>query len=207
MDALVSRRLDAVDEANDAGRMARRDRQYKRPCGTGPDAGCQWSANGSIASGDGDLVQGAPLRPACKQHRAVEGHAGVVLEVGIVTGEAHDTGRFNERIDAITTTPGVAPGRITAGAAHGVGRGFAALEDRRIDAVIPPLKVSRGKEAQGFPGACFKCDARHDVVRCPARRALTPRNGTKSGQWYRAERRDGARCPLRTLCLPEGRLS
>lgn len=43
----------------------------------------------------------APLRPAYKQHTAVDDFAGVVVDVEIVTGEEHDTGRFDERLDAM----------------------------------------------------------------------------------------------------------
>ena len=42
------------------------------------------------------------------------------------------------------------------------------------------------------------------MVRCPAKKRLAPRNSTKSGRWYRADRRDCARCPLRARCLPRG---
>lgn len=146
----------------------------------------------------------APLRPAYKQHTAVDDLAGVVVDVEIVTGEEHDTGRFNERLDAIEVTLGVTPGRITADTIYGVGRVFAALEDRRIEAVIPPLRSPRRKGAQGFPTQRFKYDPHHNVARCPAKRRLTPRNSTKSGKWYRADRRDCACCPLKAQCLPRG---
>ncbi|RWR07664.1 transposase [Paenirhodobacter populi] len=110
-----------------------------------------------------------PLRlrcaPACKQHTAVEDLAGVVVDVEIVTGEEHDTGRFDERMDAIEATLGGAPARITADRLYGIGRIYAALEDRRIEAVIPPLRSPRAKAAQGFPTERFKFDPHHDVVR------------------------------------------
>ena len=57
----------------------------------------------------------APLRPACKQHTAVDDLAGVVVDVTpqaclwhdeIVTGEEHDTGRFTERLGVIEETLG-----------------------------------------------------------------------------------------------------
>ena len=100
----------------------------------------------------------ATLRPACKQHTAVDDLAGVVVDGEIVTGEEHDTGRIDERLDAIEVTLGVTPGRITADTIYGVGRDFAALEDRQIEAVIPPLRSPRRKGAQGFPTERFKYD-------------------------------------------------
>jgi transposase len=172
MDALVARHLDAVEEANDAERTARSSGKYKRLCRTDPDATMATSSK-------------APLRPSYKQHTAVDDHTGVVVDVEIVTGEEHDTGRLAERLDAIEATLGEAPDRITADAAYGVGRVYADLEDRQIAAVIPPLSVVRRKGAQGFPTERFKYDPHHDVVRCPAKKCLTPRNRTKSGRWYR----------------------
>ena len=191
MDGLVARHLDAVEEANDVERTARSSGKYKKLCATDPDATMATSSR-------------APLRPAYKQHTAVDDRAGVVVDVEIVTGEEHDTQRFEERLEVMETTLGAAPARVTADAAYGMGKVYTALETRQAEAVIPPAKVARRKGAQGFPTDRFKYDPHHDVVRCPARRRLTPRNATKSGRWYRADRRDCARCPLRAQCLPKG---
>lgn len=191
MDALVTRHLDAVEDVNDAERDARTSGKFKKLCRTDPDATMATSSK-------------APLRPACKQHTAVDDLAGVVVDVEIVTGEEHDTGRFTERLGVIEETLGATPDRITADTIYGVGRVFAALEDRQIEAVIPPLRAPRRKGAQGFPTERFKFDPHHDVVRCPAKKRLTPRNSTKSGRWYRADRRDRARCRLKAQCLPQG---
>lgn len=122
----------------------------------------------------------------------------------IVTGEDHDTGRFEERLDAIEDTPGAPPNRITADTIHDVGRVYAALEERRIEAVIPPIRAPRRKGAQGFATERFRFDPHHDVVRRAAKKRLTPRNSTKSGKWHRSDRRDCARCPLKAQCLPQG---
>lgn len=144
----------------------------------------------------------APRRPACKQHTAVDDLAGVIVDVEIVTGEEHGTGRFEERLEAIEATLGVAPGGITADRLSGIGRICTAPEDRRIEAVIPPLRSPRAKAAQGLPAGRFKSDLPHDVVRCPARKRLTPRDSSATGKRYRADRRDCARCPLKAQCLP-----
>jgi transposase len=191
MDALILRHLDAVEDASDAERDARKSGKFKKLCRTDPDATMATSSK-------------APLRPAYKQHTAVDDLVGVVVDVEIVTGEEHDTGRFEARLDAIEDTLGVSPDRITADTIYGVGRVYAVLEDRQIEAVIPPLRAPRRKGAQGFPTERFTFDPHHDVVRCPASRRLTARNSTKSGRWYRADRRDCARCPLKAKCLPQG---
>ena len=88
MDALVARHLDAVEETNDIERTARSGGKYKKLCRTDPDATMATSSK-------------ALLRPSYKQHTAVDDHASVVVDVEIVTGEEHDTGRFTERLDAI----------------------------------------------------------------------------------------------------------
>lgn len=71
------------------------------------------------------------------------------MDVAIVTGEEHDTGRFTERLDAIEEALGSPPDRITVDTIHGVGWAYAALEDRRIEAVIPPLPLA-AKERGAF---------------------------------------------------------
>lgn len=190
MDALVSRHLDAVEDANEAERDARTSGKFKKLCRTDPDATMATSSM-------------APLRPSYKQHTAVDDLEGVVVDVEIVTGEAHDTGQFEDRLDAIEATLAMVPDRITADAAYGVGKVYAVLEDRKIEGVIPPRPATRRAGAQGFATERFKYDPCHDVVRCPAKKRLTPRNATKSGRWYRADRRDCARCPLRAQCLPK----
>ena len=139
MDALVSRHLDAVEEANEGERTARTTGNYKKLCRTDPEATMATASR-------------APLRPCYKQHTAVDDHAGVVVDVEIVTGEEHDTGRFEERLDIIEETLGAAPERITADAAYGVGRIYAVLDDRRIEAVIPPMRAP----PQGSAGLSYR---------------------------------------------------
>jgi len=165
MDALVARHLDAVEDANDVERTARGGGKYKKLCRTDPDATMATSSK-------------APLRPSYKQHTAVDDHAGVVVGVTpqaclrhdeIVTGEEHDTGRFEERLEVMENTLGAAPARVTVDAAYGLGKVYTALQTRQADAVIPPAKVTRRKGAQGLPTDRFEYDPHHDVVRCPAR--------------------------------------
>jgi transposase len=189
MDALVDQHLDAVQDVNDDQREARTTGKHKKLCGSDPDATMATSS-------------GAPLRPSYKQHTAVDDHVGVVVDIEIVTGEEHDTGRFRERIDAMATTLGRRPGWITADKAYGTGQVYAALEDRETDYVIPSRKPVRRKDMQGFPVERFKYDAQKDRVRCPAGKTLSPRTTTKNGRWYRAARSDCAACPLKDRCVP-----
>lgn len=74
MDALVERHLDAVEHANEAERLSRATGRHKKLCRSDPDATMATASK-------------APLRPAYKQHTAVDDHCGVVVDVEIVTGE------------------------------------------------------------------------------------------------------------------------
>jgi hypothetical protein len=106
-----------------------------------------------------------------------------------------------ERLDAIADTLGHAPGVVTADAAYGTGKVYAALAVRGVEAVIPHRSPTRRSDAKGFPVARFRYDAKADVVRCPRKRILSPRTTTKAGRWFRARRADCAGCPLRARCI------
>lgn len=141
----------------------------------------------------------APLHPAYKQHTAVDDLAGVVVDIEIVTGEEHDTGRINERLDAIEVTLGITPGRITADTIYGVGRVFAALEDRRIEAVIPPLRSPRAPRGRrGSPPSVSSMIPKTtwpDVRRrsgCPPATARNPVSGIAPT--------DAIACPAPSRC-------
>lgn len=172
MDALIERHLDAADaaasEADESERLSRTTGKHKKLCRSDPDATMATASK-------------APLRPSYKQHTAVDDHAGIVVDVEVVTGEEHDATHVMERLDAIVETLDRPVGRVTADASYGIGRVYAALEERETGYVIPHRKAIRRGDAKGFPVERFKYDARHDVVRCPARKTLTPRNRTRSG--------------------------
>lgn len=191
-DALVEQHLDAVDAANltEEDRLGRTTGKFKKLCSTDPDATMATSSKKQR------------LQPAYKQHTAVDDASGVIVDVEVVTGEEHDIGRVAERMDAIAETLGHAPGVVTADAAYGVGKVYAALAARDIEAVIPHRPPTRRPDAKGFPVERFRYDARADVVRCPRKRILTPRTTTKAGRWFRARTADCAGCPLRTRCIP-----
>lgn len=191
-DALVERHLDAVDAANltEDERLARTSGKFKKVCSTDPDA--------TMATNS----RNQRLQPAYKQHTAVDDMAGVIVDVEVVTGEEHDIGRMAERLNAIEETLGRAPGVITADAAYGTGKVYAALAERDIEAIIPHRSPTRRPDAKGFPVERFRYDAKADVVRCPRKRILTPRTATKAGRWFRARNADCAGCPLRAGCIP-----
>jgi hypothetical protein len=115
-DSLVEQHLDAVGTANltEEDRLARRTGKFKKLCATDPDATMATSS------------QKPRLQPSCKRHTAVDDATGVIVDVEVVTGEELDFGQLAERLDAITQTLDRTPGVVTADAACGVGKVFAA---------------------------------------------------------------------------------
>jgi hypothetical protein len=51
----------------------------------------------------------------------------------------------------------------------------------------------------------FRYDARHDVVKCPRGKILTPGKVQKHGRFFVARTRSCRSCSLAKLCLSEGR--
>ena len=88
---------------------------------------------------------------------------------------------------------------VTADASYAHSKNYMALENRRIDAVIPPQAES--KHPKRIPIRRFKYDGRHKVVRCPGGKVLR-RSSCNSKRWlYRAATADCRACPLRKRCL------
>ena len=103
------------------------------------------------------------LEPTYKQHTAVEDKSGVIVDVAVTTGEANEGKQLLEQVDRIEATVGTKVASVTcdAGYAHGVN--YAALEDRHIDAIIPPPPVApRKKSPQRIPVRRFRYDEHHD---------------------------------------------
>jgi hypothetical protein len=47
----------------------------------------------------------------------------------------------------------------------------------------------------------FKYDAKHNIVRCPKRKILSPSNQTETGWFFKSRTRDCRDCSLRKRCL------
>jgi transposase len=140
------------------------------------------------------------MAPCYKQHTAVDDEAGVIVDVAVTTGECNEGQQLPEQIDRIEANTGRKALTVTAdgGYAHSVNYGD--LEDRRIDAVIPPQR--QNARPTRIPARRFKYDARHKEVRCPAGKILRPSRPSDHGTVYRARASDCRGCPLRVRCLP-----
>lgn len=146
------------------------------------------------------------LEPTYKQHTAVEDSHGVIVDVGVTTGEACEGGRLLEQLERIQRLSGAPIRAVTCDSAYARGANYRALEEQGIEAVIPPPKPALAPQGkQKIPLRRFKYDALKDVVICPEGKRLE-RKGRASGDGgfvYRARACDCKHCPLRSRCVPE----
>jgi len=143
--------------------------------------------------------RGQRLEPSYKQLTAVDGAAGVVVDVDVVSGETHEGGALPDQLDRVEQRTGLAVGTATGDKAHASGENYAALEARGTRAVIPPQRLRPAP----MPLERFKYDAEHDLVRCPRGRKLLPAARYAKGRFYRARPADCRACPLKARCVPK----
>jgi IS5 family transposase len=162
----------------------------RRFCRTDPDA--------SLAKGR----KNRPAEPSYKQHTALDGGCGVILDVMVTTGAAHDTTTVEAQLEAVAALTGVPIQVATMDAGYAITRVFADLEARKIEAVVP-AKAERPPRPGVIPVRRFKLDAKHNRVRCPRGRILKPHGKPDADgfQHDRAQVRDCAPCPLRASCF------
>ncbi len=144
------------------------------------------------------------LEPTYKQHTAVEDKSGVIVDVGLTTGQVNEGKQLMEQVERIESTVGESVACVTCDGGYAHGANYAALEQRGTEAVIPPQRIApRKKGTQRIPARRFKYDAHHDRVICPTgtrlhRKGRTPNN---NGYYYRARSIDCKNCPLRERCF------
>jgi hypothetical protein len=162
----------------------------RRVCTTDPDASL------------GKVRRHLPAQPCSKQHTAVDQERGVVLDIVVTTGAAHESTRVEGQLDTVAATTSRPIGIATLDAGYAVTRIFAALEARGIEAVVP-TRPERPPRRGVIPVRRFKLDARHNRVRCPRGRILQPHGKPDADgfQAYRATVKDCSACPLRTRCF------
>jgi transposase len=139
------------------------------------------------------------MEPSFKQHTVVDDRCGVVLDVDTTTGEASEGKELLKQVERTEQTTGIKIETVTADMAYAHTENYRQLEQRDIEAVIPPqtLHVNRGN----IPIHRFKYDSRNEIVRCPQGRVLRRSCRTDKGWLYRATKKDCAGCPLRQRCI------
>ena len=105
------------------------------------------------------------------------------------------------RLDAIASAAGVNITTATMDAGYAYAKVFRALEDRKIEAIVP-AKVEQ-QPGKVIPTRRFKFDARHNLVRCPIGKILRPKGKLQRGsfQHFHASSKDCRTCPLRSRCV------
>ena len=145
------------------------------------------------------------LEPTFKQHTAVEDQSGVIVDVSVTTGEASEGQQLPEQLKRIEETTGATIETVTCDSGYAHAINYATLEEKNIDAIIPPQKPSlRKKGKQKIPACRFNYNEKKDIVICPSGKRLE-RKGRKIGTnsyYYRARACDCNACPLRARCLP-----
>jgi transposase len=193
-DALAVRHVEAVAEANPDGapREAPAKGKMKKICVTDPDA--SMATNG----------RNRRLEPAYKQHTAVDDVAGVIVDGEVVTGEENESMAVAGRLDAVAETTGGSISIATMDAGYAYAKVFRALEDRRVEGIVPAkAEQSPGKV---IPTRRFKFDSLHNLARCPRGKILRPKGKPQRGfQHFHASARDCGRCPLRARCVSPSR--
>lgn len=170
------------------GRPRKHSAKVKKQSLTDPDA--------TLATSSHDRR----LEFSYKQHTAVDDKAGVVVDIAVTTGQDSEGTQLLEQVDRIESNTGKEVKTLTADAGYAHTRNYAALEERRIEAVIPPQHEPR--VARKLPMRRFKYDARQQVVRCPGGKRLHRTGENDKSCIYSARKADCRQCPLRERCLP-----
>lgn len=198
-DAIVEAHADQVEaaHANPAGPEADQTPPPPSPPGKGRRF-CQTDPDASLAKGR----RNQPAEPSYKQHTAMDGAYGVILDVIVTTGATHDSKTVEAQLDAVAALTGAPIQVATMDAGYAITRVFADLERRRIEAVVP-AKAERPPKPGVIPVRRFKLDAKNNLVRCPRGRILKAHGKPDADgfQHYRAQVKDCAPCPLRPVCF------
>ncbi len=140
------------------------------------------------------------LEPRYKQHSATDDKAGVIMYVDATTGETNEGTKLIEALDQVEAITGKKIDRATADAGYAHPMNYQALEERGIDAIIPPPRER--KKPKNIPLRRFKYDGKHEIVRCPGDKTLQRSTRRANGWVYRAKACDCRQCPLRQRCVP-----
>ncbi len=194
-ESMSTEHAEAVIEQNDydgdkpkgPGRPRTKSPKPKKRSKTDPDATLTTSCNTFR------------MEPCYKQHAAVDDTCGVIVDVDVTTGEQSEGSQLAEQIERIENNTGKKIKTLSADSGYAHGKNFELLEDKDIDAIIPPQKQS--SKARHLPLRRFKYDARNKIVKCPGGKILTRRTQNEKGWVYRAKAKDCRSCRLRNICI------
>ena len=174
------------DKPKGRGRPKKQPKPKKRST-TDPDATMATSCKKVLAE------------PCYKQHGAVDDAYGVVVDVEVTTGKVSEGSQLPDQVERIESNTGRKIETLSTDSGYGNGKNYEYLEQKNIDAIIPPQKL--GKNGKGIPLSKFKYDGKNKIVKCPCNKTLTPRTESKLGVIYRAKSKDCKKCRLRGQCF------
>jgi transposase len=195
-ESLTTQHVETVIEENTAdeedtpkrpGRPRKRQSKPKKRSTTDPDATMTTSCNTYR------------MEPSYKQHAAVDDACGVIVDVDVTTGEQNEGRQLAEQLERIETNIGKTITTVTADAGYAHGMNYELLENRNIDAVIPPQ--AENSKPRRIPLRRFKYDPKNKVVKCPGGKILTRSTQDARGWIYRAKSKDCRNCLLRQRCI------
>ena len=184
-----------TEEEIEVERKGRQSGRYKKVCTTDPDATMATNA------------RNRRLEPAYKQRTAVDDKVGVILDVGVTTGQTNKGEMIEPQVDEVEATTGIDIKTVTADAGYAYAKVYGALERRGIDALIP-TKAEPIRSA--VPLRRFRYDAKNDIVKCPRGKVLRSGNPVAHGRFFYARKRcahdggvsDGRRGPAALPATP-----
>lgn len=143
--------------------------------------------------------------PRYKQHTAVDGKAQIIVDVGVTTGRVGEGTELPDQVERVERRLERHVSAVTSDATYGTARNYAVLEERGIEAVIPPIPLRRAPEGSGLPLSQFQYEEATHSLTCPA--GLPMRAGHREGNQtiFSAASSNCAGCSLRTACLTAGR--
>ena len=196
-ESMTTEHAEAVIEQNDhdgdnskgPGRPRTKAPKPKKRSKTDPDATLTTSCNTFR------------MEPCYKQHAAVDDTCGVIVDVDVTTGEQSEGSQLAEQIERIENNTGKKIKILSADSGYAHGKNYELLEDKGIDAIIPPQK--QNSKPQHIPLRRFKYDAKNKIVKCPGGKILTRRTQNEKGWGYRARAKDCRSCRLRKHCISE----
>jgi transposase len=170
-----------------AGRTGRKAQKAKKYSPTDPEATMATSSHNYH------------LEPSYKAHTAVDDKAGVIVDVEVTTGQTSEGKELLGQLERVEQATGTKPTVVTADSGYAHSCNYAALEDMKIEALIPPQR-ERSKCAK-IPARRFKYNAGHDIVKCPCGKTLRRASEGKNGWVYRASASDCGNCAFRQRCV------
>lgn len=139
------------------------------------------------------------LEPSYKAHTAVDDKAGVIVDAEVTTGEASEGKELLGQLERVEQATGIKPTVVTADCGYAHPANYAALEEKKIEALIPPQREST--KCARIPLRRFKYNAGYNIVKCPCGKTLRRASKAKKGWVYRASAGDCGQCALRRRCV------